>query len=142
MPIHLRLFLVILGLLFLVSCSSSKTPESDTDVLPDIDTDSHDSETVDDDSDSQESEIIDDSDEMPDKDSDSDECQPSLSEAPFHITSQTARSLFAARIATLRPKKIPFASAISGMSRMKNFVMNALNTHVVVFHAQWKVLSL
>lgn len=57
MPTHLRLFLGILGLFFLISCSSSKS-ENDTDVLPDSD----DSETItDDDSDSQESEIIDDS---------------------------------------------------------------------------------
>ena len=91
MPIHLRLFLAILGLLFLFSCSSSKTSENDSDVLLDTDTDSQDLETVDDDSDSQEAEITDDSDEKADQDADSDtipdkdstECQPPLSEAQF-----------------------------------------------------------
>ena len=89
MPIHLRLFLVILGLLFFISCSSSKS-QNESDVLPDIDTDSQDSEIVDEDSDSQEAEITDDSDEKPDQDNDSDteksdstECQPPLSEATF-----------------------------------------------------------
>ena len=72
MPIHLRLFLVILGLLFFISCSSSKTSENDSDILPDTDTDSQDSETTDDDSDSQSSEIVDDSDETFDADADSD----------------------------------------------------------------------
>ncbi|MBP5590981.1 hypothetical protein J6Y50_03895 [bacterium] len=90
MPIHLRLFLVILGLLFLVSCSSSKTSENDTDILPDTDTDTQDFEGQDDDSDTQEAEIVDDYDEKPDQDNDSDteksdstECQPPLSEASF-----------------------------------------------------------
>ena len=91
MPIHLRLFLAILGLLFLFSCSSSKTSENDSDVLLDTDTDSQDLETVDDDSDSQEAEITDDSDENADQNADSDtipdkdstECQPPLSEAQF-----------------------------------------------------------
>ena len=89
MPIHLRLFLVVLGLIFLVSCSSSK-PENDTNVIPDTDTDSQDSEVVDEesdsqDSDSQDSDFIEDSDEKADadSDSDSDECQPPLSEAAF-----------------------------------------------------------
>ena len=72
MPIHLRLFLGVLGMFFLISCSSSKTSENDSDVLPDIDTDSHDSETRDDDSDTQEAEIVDDSDEVPEQDEDQD----------------------------------------------------------------------
>ena len=83
--------LVVLGLFFLVSCSSSKNP-NDTDILPDSDINTQDSETIDDDSDSQDSETIDDSDEMSnaDQDADSDseksdsaECQPPLSEATF-----------------------------------------------------------
>ncbi|MBQ3367447.1 hypothetical protein IJG44_00950 [bacterium] len=89
MPLHLKAFLVILGLIFLVSCSSSK-PENDTNVIPDTDTDSQDSEVVDEesdsqDSDSQDSDFIEDSDEKADadSDSDSDECQPPLSEATF-----------------------------------------------------------
>ncbi len=69
MPIHLRLFLVILGLLFFISCSSSKS-ENDSDLIPD--TDSDDIETVEDDSDSQDSYFIDDSYETPDQDTDQD----------------------------------------------------------------------
>ena len=86
---HLSLFLVFLGFVFFVSCSSSKS-ENDTDILPDEDIESQDSETQNDDSDSQNSEIVDDSDEVPDVDADSDtekpdsdECQPPLSEAQF-----------------------------------------------------------
>ena len=89
MPIHLRLFLGVFGLFFWVSCSSSKNP-NDTDILPDTDDDTQESEAVDDDSDTQEAEIVDDSDETSDattdsdtEKSDSDECQPPLSEAPF-----------------------------------------------------------
>ena len=79
--------LLVVLLIFLVfSCSSSKS-ENGTDVMPDGDADTQDSETQDNDSDLQSSEIVDDSDETPDYDadsnSDSDECQPSLSEAPF-----------------------------------------------------------
>ena len=62
---------VVLGLFFLVSCSSSKNP-NDTDILPDSDINTQDSETVADDSDSQDSEIIDDSDVLPDVDADQD----------------------------------------------------------------------
>ncbi len=61
MPLHLKPFLVILGLLFLVSCSSSHS-ENDSDILPDEDIDLQDSEIVDDDSDAQDGEIVDDSD--------------------------------------------------------------------------------
>ncbi|MBR6244931.1 hypothetical protein IKR20_05105 [bacterium] len=91
MPTYLKLFLVVFGAFFLVSCSSSHS-STDSDAVPDSDSDSDDTETVDDDSDSQSSEIVDDSDETPDADhdadsdsekSDSDECQPPLSEAPF-----------------------------------------------------------
>ena len=67
MPIQLRLFLGVLGLIFLVSCSSSKSGNN-ADALPDTDTDSQDLETVDEDSDSQEAEITDDSDEKQDAD--------------------------------------------------------------------------
>ena len=63
---------VVLGLFFLLSCSSSKNPENDTDILPDADADTQDSETVDDDSDAQDGEIIDDSDVLPDVDADQD----------------------------------------------------------------------
>lgn len=63
--------MVCLGLLFLVSCSSSNS-SNDTDILPDADADTQDSEIQDDDSDSQGTEIIDDSDEKPDSNSDSD----------------------------------------------------------------------
>ncbi|MBO4698360.1 hypothetical protein J5690_01955 [bacterium] len=72
MQLHLKPFLVILGLFLFVSCSSSKTPENDTDILLDADADVQDSETQDDDSDSQDSEIVGDSDEIPDADADSD----------------------------------------------------------------------
>ena len=53
---------VVLLVFLLFSCSSSKS-RNDTDILPDSDADSDDTETVDDDSDSQDSEIVDDSDE-------------------------------------------------------------------------------
>ncbi|MBP5591362.1 hypothetical protein J6Y50_05850, partial [bacterium] len=69
MPSHLRLFLAILGLLFLFSCSSSKS-QNDSDILPDSD----DSESIiDDEIDSEEdSDFIDDSDEKADQDEDAD----------------------------------------------------------------------
>ena len=63
-----KIFYLILLILF-VSCSSSKS-QNDSDSIPDSDT--HDSETVDDDSDAQEAEIIDDSEDVPDVDSDQD----------------------------------------------------------------------
>ena len=67
MPIHLRLFLGILGLIFLVfSCSSSKS-QNDSDSIPDSDFDTQDIEIQNDDSDTQDSEIVDDSNEMPDE---------------------------------------------------------------------------
>ena len=86
MPIHLRLFLGVFGLFLLVSCSSSKNP-NDTDILPDSGINTQDSETIDD-FDSQDIDIIDDKDQSDDSDSDSeksdsDECQPPLSEATF-----------------------------------------------------------
>ena len=83
-----RIFYLILLILF-VSCSSSKS-QNDSDTVPDTDSDTQDSETIDDDSDAQEFEIVDDSEEMPDIDSDSDseksdtdECYPPLSQAAF-----------------------------------------------------------
>ena len=82
---HLSLFLVFFCLFFFVSCSSSNS-SNDTDILPDGNSDSDDIETVDDDFDSQDADIIDDKDQSDDSDSeksDSDECQPPLSQAPF-----------------------------------------------------------
>ena len=68
MPTHLRLFLGVLGLVFLIfSCSSSHS-SNDADILPDADSDEV--GTLDDDSDSQEAEIVDDSDELPDEEID------------------------------------------------------------------------
>ena len=67
----LVILLVFLGLFFLISCSSSQS-SNDSDSIPDADSDTHDSETVDDDSDTQQTEIVDDSDEAPDHDSDQD----------------------------------------------------------------------
>ena len=64
-----RIFYLML-IFFFVSCSSSKNPDNDTNIIPD--TNSDDIETVDADSDTQEAEIVDDSDEDPDQDSDSD----------------------------------------------------------------------
>ncbi|MBO4699271.1 hypothetical protein J5690_06635 [bacterium] len=92
MPIHFRLFLGVLGLFFLVSCSSSSKSENDTDSIPDsdFDADTQDSETQGDDSDTQDSEIVDDPNTVSDQDADSDtekpdsdECKPTLSEATF-----------------------------------------------------------
>ncbi len=83
------LIFIVFCLFFLFSCSSSKS-QNDSDILPDSDINTQDSETIDDDFDSQEAEIVDDSDEKPDQDNDSDteksdstECQPPLSEAQF-----------------------------------------------------------
>lgn len=64
-------FLMILSVFFLFSCSSSKS-ENDSDSIPDVDTDTQDSEIRDDDSDTRETEIVDNSDETSDADSDSD----------------------------------------------------------------------
>ena len=78
---HSAIFIFLAFVLF-VSCSSSNS-SNDSDIIPDDDSD--DIETVNDDSESQNSEFVDDSDKTPDEDqdTDSDECQPSLSEAPF-----------------------------------------------------------
>ncbi|MBP5407489.1 hypothetical protein J6Z19_10180 [bacterium] len=88
MPTHLKLFLVFLGLILFVSCSSSKS-QNDSDSIPDSDTGTYDSETVDD-SDTQEAETVDDSEATPDQysysdseKSDTDECYPPLSKAMF-----------------------------------------------------------
>ena len=63
--------IIALFLMFLLfSCSSSKS-QNDSDSIPDSDTGTYDSETVDD-SDMQEAEIVDDSEEMPDADADQD----------------------------------------------------------------------
>lgn len=58
---HSAIFIFLAFALF-VSCSSSHS-SNDSDILPDTDTNSQDSETVDDDSDTQEAEIVDDYDE-------------------------------------------------------------------------------
>lgn len=71
MPKHFYLFLCILGFCFIFSCSSSQS-SNDSDTVPDADSDTQDSETVDDDSDIQDPEIVDDSDGYPDQDSDFD----------------------------------------------------------------------
>ena len=83
------IIVLFIALFFFVSCSTSHS-SADSDIIPDSDSD--DTETIaDDDTDPEEdSDFIDDSDETPDLDndsntekSDSDECQPPLSEAPF-----------------------------------------------------------
>ena len=72
MPIHLRLFLGVLGLLFFIACSSSKNTENDSYTDSDRHTDSDDLTVIEDaDSNSQDADFIDDSDETPDADSDS-----------------------------------------------------------------------
>ncbi|MBO4712224.1 leucine-rich repeat domain-containing protein [bacterium] len=68
--------LLVVLLVFLVfSCSSSHSP-NDSDMIPDSDTDTHDSEIQDDDFDSQGSEFVEDSDKTPDFDSDLEEPVP------------------------------------------------------------------
>ena len=85
MPKHSKI--IVLFLIFSVfACSSSKS-QNDSDILPDADIDSQDSETQDDDSDPQDSEIVDDSDEMSDQDSDSEE--PDLPEPTEEIFEET-----------------------------------------------------
>ena len=69
------MFVCLIFLLISSSCSSSNS-SNDTDILPDADLDSEDSETQDNDSDTQDSEIVDDSDEIPDVDADSDTEKP------------------------------------------------------------------
>ncbi len=81
-----RIFYLIFLVLF-ISCSSSHS-SNDSDILPDADADTQDSETIDDDFDSQDADIIDDKDQSDDSDSDSEksdsaECKTPLSEAPF-----------------------------------------------------------
>ena len=71
MPGHLKIFLIVSWLFFLFSCSSSNS-SNDSDSIPDVDTDTQDSEIMDDDSDTRETEIVDNSDETSDADSDSD----------------------------------------------------------------------
>ena len=97
---YLNLFLVFLGLIFLFSCSSSKS-QNDSDSIPDADIDTQDSETVDADSDTQETEIIDDSEKVPDQEfdfdsekSDTDECYPPLSQAPFPYYDKNGKITF------------------------------------------------
>ena len=95
-----RIFYLLFLILF-ISCSSSQS-SNDSDSIPDSDTDTHDSESADDDSDSQDSEIVDDSEEMPCDDADfdtipdtdSDECQPSLSEAAFPYYDKNGKITF------------------------------------------------
>ena len=84
MQIRFRLFLVVLGLFFLVSCSSSGSA-NDSDAVSDADRDTQDPSTVVDEDADQDTDSIDDSDKTPDVDQDNDsaECQPPLSEAPF-----------------------------------------------------------
>ncbi|MBP5407360.1 hypothetical protein J6Z19_09520, partial [bacterium] len=70
MQLHLKAFLVVLGLIFLVSCSSSHS-SNDTDILPDTDDDMQDIETDDEDFDFQDTDFIDDYDKTDGEDSDS-----------------------------------------------------------------------
>ena len=85
------LIFIVFCLFFFISCSSSNS-SNDSDILPDSDINTQDSETVDADSDTQNSEIVDDSDETSNADHDADsdseksdsaECKTPLSEAPF-----------------------------------------------------------
>ena len=94
-----RIFYLLFLILF-ISCSSSKS-QNDSDSIPDADSDTHDSETVDDDSDTQGTEIVDDYDETPDDDSDSDteksdtdECYPPLSQAAFPYYDKNGKITF------------------------------------------------
>ena len=81
------LIFIVFCLFFLFSCSSSNS-SNDSDILPDSDINTQDSETIDDDFDSQDTDIIDDKDQSYDSDSDSEkpdsaECKTPLSEAQF-----------------------------------------------------------
>gem|GEM_PF-1770948 len=68
---HLSLFLVFLGFVFILSCSSSKRPANDSDLVSDADSDGTGKEEniVDEDS-SQDADIVDDKDQSSDSDSD------------------------------------------------------------------------
>jgi len=82
--------LIVLLISVLFSCSSSHS-STDSDILPDSDSDELETIANDDTDSEEDSDFIDDSDETPDQDADSDtipdtdsdECQPPLSEAPF-----------------------------------------------------------
>jgi len=84
MQIRFRLFLVVFGLFFLVSCSSSGSA-NDSDTVSDADRDSQEPPNVADEDADKDTDPVDDSDKTPDADQDNDsaECKPPLSEAPF-----------------------------------------------------------
>ena len=84
MKIRFRSFLIVLGLFFLVSCSSSGS-SNDSDTVSDADRDTQEPPTVVDEDADKDTDPVDDSEVKPDadQDNDSDECQPPLSDAPF-----------------------------------------------------------
>ena len=65
------IILISLAIVLFVSCSSSKKPANDSDIIPDADSDGSDAENINDDSDSQDADIIDDKDQSDDSDSES-----------------------------------------------------------------------
>ena len=91
--------IIALFLLFLLFSCSSSNSSNDSDIIPDSDINTQDSESIDDDFDSQDTDIIDDKDQSDDSDSDSeksdtDECYPPLSQAPFPYYDKDGRITF------------------------------------------------
>ena len=91
--------IIALFLLFLLFSCSSSNSSNDSDIIPDSDINTQDSESIDDDFDSQDADIIDDKDQSDDSDSDSeksdtDECYPPLSQAPFPYYDKDGRITF------------------------------------------------
>ena len=95
MQIRFRLFLVVFGLFFLLSCSSSGSA-NDSDTVSDADRDTQDSETLVDEDADKDTDPVDDSDKTPDEDQDNDsaKCKPPLSEAPFPYSDANGKLTF------------------------------------------------
>ena len=77
------IILISLAVVLFASCSSSKKPANDSDIIPDADSDSNDAETFDEDTDFQDADVVDDKDQSSDSDSDdsdSESSQPSQEE--------------------------------------------------------------
>ena len=87
------IILISLAFVLFASCSSSKKPANDSDIIPDADSDGSDAENINDDSDSQDADIIDDKDQSDDSDSesshsdsDSDDCEKTDYDSDFELS--------------------------------------------------------
>ena len=87
------IILISLAVVLFASCSSSKKPANDSDIIPDADSDGSDAENIDDDFDSQDDDIIDDKDQSDDSDSESshsdsesDDCEKTDYDSDFELS--------------------------------------------------------